>query len=74
MWTRTTETQTERTATGIITTVREYNRKTRQNRWTQIGYVSLEKRIIDGKEVEVATGPYGQALLKDHDPYEVMPD
>lgn len=66
---RTTETQTERTATGIITTVREYNKKTNQNRWTQIGYTSLEERIINDKKVLVPTGKYGQALITEEDPY-----
>jgi len=62
---RTNETQTERTATGIITTCREYDPKTKQSRWVQIGYTSLETRIVDDVATLVATGPYGQKLLNE---------
>lgn len=60
--------QTERTATGIVTTQQERNKKTRQTRWVPIGYVSLLTREVVDEDGKVKTetyadGPYGRALL-----------
>lgn len=60
---RTNETQTERTKTGIITTVKEVITKKdgkTYNRYTQIGFTSIATNS-DGKEY--IDGPIGQALL-----------
>ena len=63
MITRTGNTQTERTKTGIITTAEEVvtkRNKKSYTRWVQIGYVSLER---NKNNKLVATGAYGQQLI-----------
>ena len=61
---RTGNVQTEKTATGIITTAEEvvFKNGKKHTRWVQIGYTSVIKND-EGKLI--ATGPYGQALTNE---------
>ena len=63
---RTGNTQTEITATGIITTaetiVRRHGKK--HTRWEQIGYTSF---AVDSDGKQYIDGPYGQQLIKEEE-------
>lgn len=61
-WKRTGQIQTEKTATGVITTAEERDTKTKARRWVQIGYTSIIQVQRDSKWVEVLDGPIGHAL------------
>ncbi len=56
---RTGKIQTEKTATGVITTAEERNAKTRHTRWAQIGYTSI---LEDNDGKKYFDGLYGQPL------------
>lgn len=63
--TRTGKTQTERTATGIITTAEERVRPTKgkpYTRWVQIGYTSICRN--ESTDKLYVDGPTGKALLE----------
>ena len=69
--TRTGRTQTEKTATGIITTAEEIVKvkgKKPFRRWNQIGYTSICQHIVEvnGKDkvVSFVDGAYGQKLFE----------